>query len=108
MFQLLFFPPKNAITKTRIFVPSYFRFFSKKMPPDTPVLIDNSIVDRRKRKDLTPLQRLFAIDQSLRNLEHGEDGKVEMNGKLILLPGVTKKSAIILDVSKRTAQRACK
>ena len=55
MFQLLFFPPKNAITKIHIFVPSYFRFFSKKMPPDAPVLIDNSIVDRRKRKDLTPL-----------------------------------------------------
>ena len=53
------------------------------MPPDAPVLINNSIVDRRKRKDLTPLQRLFAIDQSLRNLEHSEDGKVEMNGKLI-------------------------
>ena len=108
MFQLLFFPPKNAITKKQIFVPSCFPFFSKKMPPDAPALVDNPTVNRRKRKDLTPSQRQFVIDQSLRNLKHGEDGKDEINGKLVLLPGVTKKLAIKLDVNETTVRRVWK
>jgi hypothetical protein len=53
-------------------------------------LVDNPTVNRRKRKDLTPSQRQLVIDLSLRNLKHGDDGKDEINGKLVLLPGVTK------------------
>jgi hypothetical protein len=78
------------------------------MPPDAPALVDNPTVNRRKRKDLTPSQRQFVIDQSLRNLKHGDDGKDEINGKLVLLPGVTKKLAIKLDVNETTVRRVWK
>jgi hypothetical protein len=105
MFQLLLFPPKSAITKIHIFVLSCFRFFSKKMPPDAPVLNDNPFVKRRKRKDLPPLERQFAIEQSLRNLQHGEDGKGEIDGELILLPGFNQKLARKLDVIEKRSGR---
>jgi len=48
------------------------------------------------------------IDQSSRNLKHGEDGKDEINDKLVLLPGVTKKVAIKLDVNKKAMRQVWK
>jgi hypothetical protein len=50
----------------------------------------------------------LVIDLSLRNLKHGDDGKDETNGKLVLLPGVTKKLAIKLDVNETTVRRVWK
>ena len=91
-----------------VFALSFFLFFLTKMADEDQLLDANPVVNRRKRKDLTVLERQFVIDQSLRNLKHGEDGKDEIDGKLILLPGVTKKLATKLDVSKQTVQRAWK
>jgi hypothetical protein len=79
------------------------------MPPDAPVLNnDNPFVKGRKRKDLPPLERQFAIEQSLRNLQHGEDGKGEIDGELILLPGVDQKLARKLDVIEKTVRQVWK
>ncbi len=44
------------------------------------------------------------IDQPLQNLKHGEDGKDKIDGKLVILPGVTILLAMKLDLNKGTVQ----
>ena len=95
---------KNAFFLKRVF---YF-----KMACDGAVSIGNQVANRRKRPDLTVVQRQYIIDCSLRNLETDQHGHDEIDGKLIVRPGVARQLAIKSAVTRctihRVWNRACK
>jgi len=60
------------------------------MVDDPQILNADMNHNNRRKKGLAVSERQFVIDFSLRNLKHGPNRKVEIKGKLVVLPGVTK------------------
>ena len=88
----------------RLFRLPLLRILSKMQMPDPPFFLLPPLLNKQRRKDLTPEERQLVLDYDLQNLQKGPDEGDEIDGCVVLLHGTVKFLVGQFKVDKTTIQ----